>query len=128
MQRQYSAAVYGWGQLCRCPQIQTVPLCLLGSFRLADRDGEPVHEQKQRAQLPGAPQYPALSIQPDQVSRSAPFCAFPHLFRKQGRNCCFPETKSISSTSFKIWTSAAEYVKLTKGQVCHQERRKSSGW
>lgn len=30
--------------------------------------------------------------------------------------------------SLKIWTSATEYVKLAKEQVCYQEHRKSSGW
>lgn len=72
-------------QLCRNPKSKQllVPsslsspnpscsLCLPGSLWPADWDREPVHEQEWHAELAGAPQHPALSIQPDQVRHPAP--------------------------------------------------------
>lgn len=83
-----------WGQLCRNPKSEqlwclpaflpqilvpssfsspnpSISRCLPGSLWPADWDREPVHEQGRRAELAGAPQHPALSIQPDQVRHPA---------------------------------------------------------
>lgn len=117
------------GQLCSCRQIQTAPSCLLGSLRLADGDREPVHKQEQRSQLPGAPQHLAVSIQPDQVRYSALLLSVFMSLWEAGLELLLPcDRPYFFLPSLKIWTSATEYVKLTKEQVCYQEHRKSSGW
>lgn len=116
------------GQLCSCPQIQTAPSCLLGSLRLADRDREPVREQEQCSELPGAPQHLAVSIQPDQVRYSALLYILTSLWEAGLELLLRCDCLRFFLPSLKIWTSAAEYVEFAKEQVRYQEHRKSSGW
>lgn len=110
------------------PQIQPALSSLPGSLRLADRHGEPVREQERCAELPGAPQHPPVSSQPDPVRASA-LLRVPTALWELGLEFSLPSDRPrFFLPSLKIWASAAEYVELAKEQVCYQEHRKRSGW